>query len=59
MTPKFSFLGREARVIQVLFWGMSAAFIAIMVWAWVASEKAKPVLLDLVTGKPVAERSHP
>lgn len=56
MTPKSHFFGLEGRILQVLFWGMSLVFIAVMVWAWVASEKAKPVLLDLVTGQPVAER---
>lgn len=55
MTPKFSFWKREGRVLQALLWGMSALFVAIMVFTWVASKRAHPVLLDLETGKPVAE----
>lgn len=59
MTPKFHFFGREGRLLQVLFWGMSAVFIAVMIWAWIGAEQAKPVLLDLTTGQPVTARPRP
>ncbi|HRC86814.1 MAG TPA: hypothetical protein PK413_14495 [Thermoanaerobaculia bacterium] len=54
--PKHSFFLREGRTLQVLFWAMSALFIAIMIWTWVASTRAHPVLLDLETGKPVGQK---
>ncbi len=56
MIPKASFFAREGRLLQVLLWSISALFIGIMIWCWVAAEKAHPVFLDLNTGKPVTER---
>lgn len=56
MIPRSSFFPAEGRVLQALFWGISALFLGIMVVTWVASERARPVLLDLETGKPVAQR---
>lgn len=56
MIPKSSFFPAEGRVLQALLWGISALFLGIMVVTWVASERARPVLLDLETGKPVAQR---
>ncbi len=53
ITPKKSFFGGEGRLLRALLWGVSALFIGIMVWAWVASVRARPVLLDLETGRPV------
>ena len=53
MTPKASFSTREDRLLQGVFWGMSALFIVIMIVVWVVSERQKVVLLDLETGKPV------
>jgi len=56
MIPKQAFFAREGRFLQILLWSISALFIGIMIWCWVAAVRAKPVLLDLETGKPVAER---
>jgi hypothetical protein len=56
MTPKSSFGRLEGRVLQWLLWATGALFIAIMVLTWVAAERAKPVMLDLETGRPVAEK---
>ncbi|HBL30528.1 MAG TPA: hypothetical protein DD490_27145 [Acidobacteria bacterium] len=56
MIPRASFWKSEGRLLQGLLWLISALFICIMVITWKASEKAHPVLLDLETGKPVAER---
>jgi hypothetical protein len=54
--PKASFGPHEARVLQVLLWLTGAVFIGIMVATWVLAERARPVLLDLETGKPVKSR---
>lgn len=54
--PKASFGRREGALLQALLWGIGALFVAIMVVAWVASERAAPVLLDLETGRPVSQR---
>jgi hypothetical protein len=54
--PKFAFLEAEGRLLSALLWLMSALFLGIMVVAWIAAERARPVLLDLETGKPVAQR---
>ena len=54
ITPRASFGLREGRLLQALFWGMAALFLVIMAVAWRASEAAKPVLLDLETGRPIA-----
>jgi hypothetical protein len=56
MIPKSSFFPSEGRVLQALFWGIGVLFVGIMIVTWVASERARPVLLDLETGKPVAQR---
>lgn len=56
MIPRASFGRLEGRVLQVLLWVSGAVFVAIMIVAWVAAERARPVLLDLETGKPVAQR---
>ena len=56
MIPKASFFPREGRLLQFLLWAISALFVGIMVWTWIAAVHAKPVLLDLETGKPVAEK---
>ncbi len=56
MTPKASFSPREGRVLQVLLWSIGALFLGIMLVAWRAAERAHPVLLDLETGRPVAQR---
>lgn len=51
MTPKFSFLPREGRVLAVILWATTALFIGIMVVTWISSERAHPVFLDLETGR--------
>ncbi|HXK10105.1 MAG TPA: hypothetical protein VMT70_10700 [Vicinamibacteria bacterium] len=56
MTPKASFGRHEGRVLQCLLWATGAVFIAILVVAWVMAERANPVMLDLETGKPVAQK---
>jgi hypothetical protein len=56
ITPKSSFGRHEGRFLQGLLWVTSAVFIALMILTWVAAERANPVLLDLETGKPVAEK---
>lgn len=56
MIPKSSFFPAEGRVLQGLLWGIGALFFAIMIVTWVAAERARPVLLDLETGQPVAQR---
>lgn len=56
MTPKASFALCEGRLLKLLLWGIGALFVGIMIVTWVASERARPVLLDLETGQPVAQR---
>lgn len=56
MIPRSSFWKSEGRLLQGLLWLISALFIGIMIVTWRAAEKAAPVMLDLETGKPVAER---
>lgn len=56
MTPKASFAAFEGRLLRLLLWGIGALFIGIMVVTWISSERARPVLLDLETGRPVAQR---
>ena len=56
MTPKASFAPFEGPLLEWLLWGISALFVGIMIVTWIASERAKPVLLDLETGRPVAQR---
>ncbi len=56
MTPKHAFFAREGRLLQVLLWSIAAVFIAIMLWTWIASERAAPVFLDLESGKPLQQR---
>jgi cell division septal protein FtsQ len=58
LTPKASFFKREGGLIAALLWLTMALFIGVMIVAWVASERAHPVFLDLQTGKPVAQRPH-
>lgn len=55
MTPKSSFSPREGKVIIGLLWATAALFIGIMIATWIGSERAKPVLLNLETGKPVEQ----
>ncbi len=57
MTPKSSFSPLEGKLLAALLWGISALFIGIMIVTWLSAEKARPVLLDLETGKP-AETRH-
>ncbi len=54
--PKHSFFAAEGRALQVLLWLTAALFLAIMAAAWIAAERAPPVLLDLETGQPVQQR---
>jgi hypothetical protein len=56
LTPKASFFKREGTVIGALLWLTMALFIGVLIVAWVASERAHPVFLDLQTGKPVTQR---
>jgi hypothetical protein len=56
MTPKASFSRHEGRLLQALLWGIGVLFLGIMVVAWRAAERAHPVLLELETGRPVAQR---
>ena len=56
MTPKFSFGRYEGRVLQWLLWATGAVFVALLILTWVLAERARPVMLDLETGKPVAEK---
>lgn len=56
ITPRFSFGRHEGRVLRWLLWAMGAVFVAIMIVAWVLAERANPVMLDLETGEPVAEK---
>lgn len=56
MTPRSFFFRREAGILAVALWGVMFVFITILVYVWVASERAHPVFLDLSTGKPVAKR---
>ena len=55
-TPRSSFGRHEGRVLQWLLWATGAVFFALMILTWVAAERADPVMLDLETGKPVAEK---
>jgi|CXWL01.1.fsa_nt_gi hypothetical protein len=59
MTPRASFGRAEGRLLQSLLWLISLVFFVIMGATWSASKKAAPVLLDLDTGKPVAESAAP
>lgn len=52
-TPRSAFFSGEGRLLLVLFWGMAALCLAGLVWVWIGSERAKPVLLNLETGQPV------
>lgn len=56
MTPKASFSHREGKILLALLWATAALFIGIMIVTWIGAERAKPVLLDLETGKPVEQR---
>lgn len=56
--PKASFGAREGTLLKFLLWATGAVFVTIMVVAWIAAERAAPVLLDLETGQPVAQRSR-
>lgn len=48
---------KRAGVLGIVLWVTTIVFLAIMVWTWIAAERANPVLLDLETGKPVTPRS--
>jgi len=56
ITPKSSFGRHEGRFLQGLLWVAGAVFVALMILTWVLAERANPVMLDLETGKPVAEK---
>lgn len=56
ITPKASFGLHEGRVLQWLLWATGVVFIALMIFTWVAAERADPVMLDLETGEPVKEK---
>ena len=56
MTPKASFFHREGKILMALLWATAALFIGIMIATWIGAERAKPVLLDLETGKPAEQR---
>lgn len=56
MIPRFAFLETEGRLLSMILWGMSVLFLGIMIVAWLAASRARPVLLDLETGRPVTER---
>lgn len=56
MIPKASFSPSEGKLLQVLLWFTGTLFIGILIFAWVAAERARPVLLDLETGKPVQHK---
>jgi hypothetical protein len=56
ITPRSSFGRHEGRLLQVLLWVTGAVFMALMILTWVAAERANPVMLDLETGKPVAQK---
>ncbi len=53
-TPRKAFFESEGRLLSALFWILGVLTLAGLIWVWVGSERAKPVLLDLETGKPVA-----
>ncbi len=59
MIPKAKFFAAEGKVIGWMLWGTMALFIGIMIVTWVASERARPVLLDLETGRPVSQGKTP
>jgi len=54
-TPRASFGPGEGRLLQALLVATTVLFFIIMGIAWRFAEKVHPVLLDLETGKPVAE----
>jgi len=56
MTPKASFSPREGKLLGALLIGTLALFIGILVVAWIGSERAHPVFLDLKDGKPVTHQ---
>jgi hypothetical protein len=56
MTPRFHFFRAEGAALRVILWGTTALFLTIMVVTWVLAERARPVFLDLQTGKPVAKK---
>jgi len=54
-TPRASFIPGEGRLLQVLLVGTTILFFIIMGITWRLAKEANPVLLNLETGKPVAE----
>jgi hypothetical protein len=56
MTPRASFFRLEGRLLQALLVGVGVLFIAIMAVTWYCAEQARPVLLELSTGRPAAVR---
>lgn len=56
MTPRSRFFDREGLALKLVLAGTTVLFLVLMVWTWVASEKARPVMLDLTTGQPVSKR---
>ncbi len=55
-TPRHSLFRDDGKVLVALFWITLAAFVAGLVTTWIGSERARPVMLDLKTGQPVAKR---
>ncbi len=56
MIPKSSFWHLEGRLLEAVLWATGALFVAIMLFTWIIAERARPVLLDLETGRPPAQR---
>jgi hypothetical protein len=56
-TPRSSFFEGEGKLIFALFWLIGAFCLAGLLWVWIGSDRAKPVMLDLTTGKPVPTRT--
>jgi hypothetical protein len=57
MTPKSHFFRREDVVLGAVLWLTLALFIGVMIATWIASERARPVFLDLETGKAVGKKT--
>lgn len=55
-TPRHSLFPDDRKVLIALFWVTLAAFVVGLVTTWIGSERAKPVMLDLETGQPVAKK---
>ena len=53
-TPKASFFAGEGRVLFFLLWLLAALCLAGLLWVWLGSERAHPVMLKLESAPPVA-----